>query len=133
MTLEELNRARDIKDDIRNLEWRITALKKTAENIVPVMDGLPHSTTIKSRVEKIALSIAEKEKALADLREKFADIAFDINSQINSSELTAKEKAVLSLRYAACMTFQDIWLSLETSDAQIFYLHRSALKKIFKN
>ena len=133
MTEKEMNCARELKKRIRELEWNLKALSKAAENLVPALDGLPHSKEIKSRVEKIALSIAEKETELANFREQFIKAALDLNNKIENAPLTSQEKTVLSLRYVSCMTFRDIWLNLETSDAKVFYLHRSALKKFLKN
>lgn len=132
MTKEELNGVREINKRIRDLEWRLQALRVEADNIVPVLDGLPHATQIKSRVEKLALNIAEYDSELVRLREQFVSAALDLSNKIDNAQLSSQEKAVLSLRYVSCMNFQDIWLKLDISDARIFYLHRTALKKILK-
>lgn len=133
MTEKELNSVREISRRIRDLEWRLQALRAEAGNIVPVLDGLPHATGAKSRVEKLAVHIADCYSELINLRERFINAALDLGNKIDGLPLSAQEKTVLSLRYVSCMNFQDIWLKLDTSDAHIFYLHRVALKKILKN
>ncbi|MBQ4495659.1 MAG: DUF1492 domain-containing protein [Selenomonadaceae bacterium] len=133
MTEKELNSVREISRRIRDLEWRLQTLRAEAENIVPVIDGLPHATQIKSRVEKLALNITDCDNELINLREQFVNSALELGNKIDNAKLNSQEKTVLSLRYVSCMNFQDIWLKLDTSDANIFYLHRTALKKILKN
>lgn len=133
MTEKELNSVRELKKKIRDLEWRLQALRAEADNIVPVLDGLPNPSDVKSRVEKLALKIVESDVELASLRERFINAALLLGNQIEDAPLNSQEKTVLSLRYVSCMNFQDIWLKLETNDAKIFYLHKVALKKILKD
>ena len=133
MTEKELNSVRELKEQIRAKEWRLQALKTQAENVVPVLDGLPHATEVKSRVERLALQIVTLELELPTLREQFANAAFELGAKIDAAPLDAKAKAVLSLRYVSCLNFQDIWLKLNANDAQVFYLHRKALKIFLKN
>ena len=132
MTEKELNSVRDINKRIRDIEWRLQALRAEAENITPIIDGLPHSTDVKSRVERLALNIAEGERELAALQAQFITAALELGNKIDSSPLNQQEKTVLSLRYVSCLNFQDIWLTLHVSDAQVFYLHRTAQKKFLK-
>lgn len=133
MTEEELNGARELRKKIRDIEWRILPmLKADADNLVPVLDGLPHGTDIKSRVENIAVKICDAEQELIRLREEFLKTAMDIDEKINDSDLDALEKAVLNLRYVACLNFLSIQDELQISDATTFYVHRTARRKILK-
>ena len=50
MTEKELNSVRELNKKIRDLEWRLQALRAEADNIVPVLDGLPNPSDVKSRV-----------------------------------------------------------------------------------
>ena len=133
MTEQELNKARELKIKIRDLGWRLQALRAEAESIVPVLDGLPHTSAVKSRVESLAIKITDSERELVSLREQFISAKLELGNKIDNAPLGLQEKSVLSLRYVSCMNFQDIWLKLESSDAKIFYLHRTALKKILKS
>ena len=133
MTEKELNSVRELHSRIRDFEWYLKALRASAENIVPMIDGLPHATTIQSKVEKLALKIADAERELKALQRKFVNAAVELKSKINAAKLNRQEEAVLILRYVSCMNFQDIWQTLNTSDARIFYLHRTGLKKFLKD
>lgn len=130
MTEQELNSVRELKKRIRDLESHLQSLRTAAENLTPILDGLPHSTERKSRVEKIALMIVEEERELEDLREAAADAAVTLARRIKHADLTFQEREVAMLRYVACMNFRDIEAKLHMSDARIFFLHRQAEKKI---
>jgi len=132
MTEQEMNTVRELNKKIRDLEWRLQALRAEADNIVPILDGLPHASATKSRVENLTLKILDSERELDNLREQFISAALELDNKIENTSLNQQEKTVLSLRYVSCMNFQDIWLKLGTSDAKIFYLHRAALKKFLK-
>lgn len=130
MTEHDLNRVRDLRTRIRDLERHLQALRLSAANIVPIIDGLPHSTDISRRVENLALKIVADERELDQLRGEFAAAALDLEETINRSPLNLQEKTVLLMRYVACKNFQDIWLEMKLSDARVFFLHRTAAKKI---
>ena len=132
MTKEELNSVRELKKKICELEWHLKTLRMTAKNIVPILDGLPHSTGLKSRVEKIALNIIADEQQLTNYQTRFIEAALNLSDKIGKALLNAQEKAILNLRYVSCLNFQDIWLGLNISDAKVFYVHRIAVKKILK-
>lgn len=130
MTELELNSARDLRQKIRDLEWRLDVLRADADNLVPILDGLPHGTDIKSRVENLATKILDGEQELITLCEQFGQAAFALDDKIIHSGLDALEQAVLNLRYVACLNFLDIQNRLQISDATTFYIHRTAKKKI---
>lgn len=133
MTDKDLNVVRDLRNKIRDLTSHLQALRLSAQNIVPVIDGLPHTDSVKSRVEKLALKIIEHERELSDLSRQFATSALDLTDRINrADQLNQQEKTILLMRYVACMNFQDIWIEMKLSDARTFYLHRSATKKFLK-
>ena len=130
MTEKELTCARELKTRIRALEWRLQTLREDAAQLVPILDGLPHAQTQKSRIEELAVKIIAVEEEIATLKEKFVQAAFELDEKIESSTLDALERAVINLRYVACMNFLDIQGSLQISDATVFYVHRNARKKI---
>lgn len=133
MTDKELNVVRDLRNKIRDLTSHLQALRLSAQNIVPRIDGLPHSDSVKSRVEKLALQIIEHERELSDLSRQFATSALDLTDRINrADQLNQQEKSILLMRYVACMNFQDIWIEMQISDNRAFYLHRTAVKNFLK-
>ena len=107
MTESELNVVRDMKKRIRDLERHIEDLRLAVQNITPILDGLPKSTEIKSRVETLALKIVECDRELVDLRERLP------HEQTRLAELILREVSVPALqgfavlRYVACVSFKE--------------------------
>ena len=132
MTEQELNRARELRKRICDVEWKIIKLRAGAEDLVPLLDGMPHGNEMRSRVENLAVKILTAEEELTNLRGQFVEAAVDLTEEIERAELDELEKAVLTMRYATCLNFLDIQDKLRITDATMFYVHRKALKKIFK-
>ena len=130
MTERELNKARELKERIRELERHIAALRLSAADIVPGLDGMPHGTDIKSKVEKLAARLVDEERELESIRAELCAAAIHIATQIQAADLKRKEKTVLILRYVTCMNFRDISFQLGLSDATTFRLHHDGIKKM---
>ena len=133
MTEAELMCARDLREKIRDLERRMQTLRGQAISLVPIIDGMPHAKTAKSRVEEITVKLMAVDEEIALLSDEFVRAAFELDRKIEASDLDALEKAVLNLRYVACMNFLHIQEQLKISDATTFYIHRTARKKILKS
>lgn len=129
MTEQELNSVRELKKRIHVLEKHLQALRLSAENIVPVLDGLPHSTEAKSRVEKIALMIIQDERELTALNEKIllakSELVDKILCQVDEPTL----QTLLILRYVECLSFKETARRMHFTLRHLYRLH----KKIFKN
>lgn len=132
MTEKELNSVRELNKQIRRQEQHLQALRLSAENLVPILDGLPHSNEAKSRVEKIALMIIEDERELENLRAQLDRASEDLPARIHDEVTNVQERTVLLLRYVACMRFRDIAFQLERSEARVFQIHHDVLKKILR-
>ncbi|MBQ3442229.1 MAG: hypothetical protein IJG33_03175 [Selenomonadaceae bacterium] len=129
MTEQELNSVRELKKRIHVLEKHLQALRLSAENIVPVLDGLPHSTEAKSRVEKIALMIVEDERELTALNEKIllakSELVDKILCQVDEPTL----QTLLILRYVECLSFKETARRMHFTLRHIFKLHEKILKE----
>lgn len=128
MTEKELNSVRELNKQIRRQEQHLQALRLSAENLVPILDGLPHSNEAKSRVEKIALMIIESERELDSLRAQLDRASEELPARIHDEVSDVQERTVLLLRYVACMRFRDIAFQLEMSERRVFQIHHDALK-----
>lgn len=131
MTHAELNRPRELKQQILREQCRLQTLRTSADNIALVQDGMPHNRGQNSRVEKIATFIIEIENEIAALKAEFETACVSLARKLRDEDLTAQEMSVITLRYVACMNFRDIERELDMSDARVFYTHRHALKSMF--
>ncbi len=132
MTEAELLRVREIKTLVRDLERRMQVLRGEALNIVPINDGMPRTQRQTSRVEEITVELMTLDEEIAKLCDQFVEEAAVLDRKIEASGLDALERAVLNLRYVACMNFLQIQEQLEISDSTTFHIHRTATKKILK-
>lgn len=130
MTQAELNEARELRDLMRNEERRLNAYRLAAQNLVPLLDGMPHARNCAGKPEKIALLIVESELKLIELNERYDAACDKLARKIKAEIADGTEQEILLLRYVACMNFRDIEIKLDMSDARIFYLHRNGIKKL---
>ena len=128
MTEKELNAVRELKKQIRDIERHLQALRLSAENLVPIPDGLPHSSEAKSRVEKIALMIVVDERELTSLNEEFLLAKAELLDKILRSVDEPSLQTLLVLRYVECLSFKEIARRMRFTLRHVFRLH----EKIFK-
>ena len=129
MTGEELNAVRNLQKQIRALEKNVHGLKMLAENIVPILDGLPHSTDTKSRVENIALKIVEREHELDNLREEYLHAKERLTNKI-LSELGEDPilQTLLILYYVECLSFRETARRMGYTLRHVFRLHENQME-----
>ena len=129
MTISELNAVRNLYERKRDVEWHLADLRQAAENLVPERDGMPHGTTVSSRVEGLALKIVELGKEIIALCEQMNVAAARLSDALQEL-LHGEELRIMTLRYVACKRWLEIFTELKISDARGFHIHRIALKKV---
>lgn len=126
----EVTAARILTEEIKSLERQIEMLRATAQDLVPIRDGLPKGQAQVSAVERIALKILALEENLRGLHEELDAVKIRLIEEICAAPLKEGERKVLMLRYVSCMRFRDICFELEKSNARIYQWHRAGLEKI---
>lgn len=128
MTEKELNSVRDLNRQIRRLEQHLQALRLSAENLVPILDGLPHSNEAKSRVEKIAFMIIESERALDSLRKELTLAKSELVDKILREVDAPALQTLLALRYVESLSFKETARRMRFTLRHVFRLHEKFLK-----
>ena len=128
MTLEELNSCRALKIQIGTVTNHLSGLKLSAENLVPILDGMPHSKEAKSRVERIALEIIEDECELTALRSEYELAQARLTDKILLEVSDPVIQTLLVLRYVECYSFRETARRINYSLRQVFRLHEEYLK-----
>ena len=128
MTEKELNSVRELKKRIRDVERHLQALRLSAENLVPILDGLPHSTEAKSRVEKIALMIVEHERELETLREQIILAKSELLDKVLIEIEEPTLQALAALRYVECLSYKETARRMMITLRHAFRLHEKFLK-----
>jgi len=128
MTVKELNSVRELNKQIRELERHLVALRISVENITPILDGLPHSTDVKSRVEKLALDIVDDEKQLATLREQLPHVKINLVNLIMREADNPTLQTLLILRYVACCSFKETARRMKFTLRHVYRIHEKFFK-----
>lgn len=129
MTEQELYQVRDVKKRIKDLEKKLEMLKMSAGNLVPIIDGLPHATQAKSRVERIALMIVDAERELDNLRNRLTQAKTELADKIMCEVSEPVLQTLLVLRYVECLPFKDIAHKMFFGLRYVFKLHDRILKE----
>lgn len=128
MTEQELKSVRMLHNKICDLEKHLQSLRLSAENITPIIDGLPHAKSARSRVEKIAVLITEYERELAELQKQIVDAKSSLADKIMCEVTEPTVQALLMLRYVECCTVKEIAQRLNYSVRAVFKMHAHFLK-----
>lgn len=128
MTAETLNSVRDLQKKIRNLERRVQELRISMDNIVPVLDGLPHSSEAKSRVERIALMIVDAERELEDLRGQLPKVQSTLAEVILREVDSPPLQSFLVLRYVEGLSLKETARRMRYTLRHVYRLHEKFLK-----
>lgn len=128
MTAQEINKARELCKRIRELEKELARLCLSRDNIVPVLDGMPHATDVKSKVENLALRIVENQRVLENLRVEFEAEKARLASVIMSEFDDPTAQSLLLLRYVSCLPFREIARRMRYGLRHVFKLHDRLVK-----
>lgn len=128
MTVEELNIVRELNKKIRIVENRLEELKNNAENIVPIIDGLPHAKAAQSKVEKVALRTVETERELEILRAELIQAKSALADKIMSQVSEPIYQTLLMLRYVAGLSYRETARRMRITLRHVFRLHEKFLK-----
>ena len=107
---------------------RLEDLKFLAHPSTPLLDGMPHATSIQSKVEKIAMLIVEAEQSLKRLAEQLEAQKFLLLTMLNQSHLKELPQRVLNYHYVGCQSFNAIAKLLSYSRGYIIKLHDAGLR-----
>ena len=103
-----------------------------SENIVPILDGLPHAKTAQSKVERIALKIIESEKLIEDLQVEILNAKTKLIDFILERVEEPNFQTLLVLRYVECLSFRETARRMHYCLRNIFSLHDDAKEFLHK-
>ena len=120
MTAGELNSVRNLATQIRTLEKTLHGLRMLATNLTPLLDGMPHDTTVKSRVEEVALKIIAAETELDALQKEFTQAKEQLINQILGEIDEPVLQTLLILRFVNLMTWTQITRQMNYERSWVF-------------
>lgn len=146
MTFEELNIVRTLKKQIADEVQRLEGLKDFALSITPqfsretyrdeknklqsftCLNVMPKGNSTDSRVEKIAVLIADTENKISNLQKELATESMLLTEKINAN-FTGIEHRILFGHYVNGKSFREIALTSHYTLRYIFYIHKKILKR----
>ena len=130
MTREELNEVQNIKQIIKNAENALETWRRAEALKIPTRDGLPKSKSVVSRVERLAVKIADASRRVDVYKMQLEDAISRLEQKICAEVPDVTAQTLFILRYVDGMYFRDIALTMGYSEAHIYYLHRITYEKI---
>ena len=94
-----------------------------------VSDGMPHSPSDESKVEKSSIKILEITEAINKEIERMTDARWEIGELINHIQ-NDRHRTVMSMRYISGYTFSHIADSLDISDRAVYQMHKRAINRL---
>ena len=130
MTWAELNEVRSLNRRILEKEKLIDGLKLSVTLQTSVINGMPKSRLIDSRIERLVSRITDAEKELSELKVAHQEAVKRVEGKIKAEIDDATARAIFTLRYVDGMHFRDIGFAIGYSEAHVYYLHRITGEKI---
>ena len=128
--MTELRAARELKkcaDELqKNLEeWRLLSI-----SLSRVLTGLPSMRNPESRVEKMAIKIADGERELNHLTEEYLETKRALTQKIMEEIAEPIHQTLLLMRYVECLSYRECAKRMHFSERQIFRMHEKILKRM---
>ena len=124
MTKEDLLSVKRIADEIDKKSADVSAMELLAESLTAVMDGLPKGTTLKSRVEAIALKRVMIEREIEELRGRLALAKQRLTRLILDEVQGTTLQTVLIYRYVKLETWSQIAKAMNLDRRWLFRLNQ---------
>lgn len=130
MTYAELNAVWETKLRLEREKRRLVDLKVCAVSMTPILDGMPHAPALESKVERIALLIADTEQTIKNMCQSLAQRKFELLTRLQALPLNELQQRVLSYHYVACLSFKEIAKMLNFTKEYISKLHNRGLRAL---
>lgn len=130
MTYAELNAVWETKLRLERENRRLVDLKVCAVSMTPILDGMPHAPALESKVERIALLIADTEQTIKNMCQSLAQRKFELLTRLQALPLNELQQRVLSYHYVACLRFKEIAKMLNFTKEYISKLHNRGLRAL---
>ena len=120
----------ELRKSTQNALERIEQMKAQATRTTALLDGLPHGSTMRS---KIGESVVKLHTVIAELETDYFELLALLNQfRAELETLPPREALILQMRYIDGDSFRAIAKTLSLSTPRIFDFHRRGLKKILK-
>ena len=128
MTANELYSVRNLKNKVKLLEQARASLLATAEDLASVVDDMPRSQEVKSRVEKLAIKILEIDAQLDSVREQMIQAEIELAKKIVAEVANPTLQKFAILCYVKCLSYKEIAAEMGYTRRNVYFLRCKFLK-----
>jgi hypothetical protein len=107
MTLDEISRHYKMCEQLGRYQEILDGLKAKAEPGASVITGMPHGSGVSDKVGSIAISIADMESQIAQLRQDIRTERTKIDRYISGIE-DARIRITFRLRFVDCCSWKEV-------------------------
>lgn len=107
MTLRELNRHYDLRQQLAKAQGILASLRETAGPGAQVLTGMPHATGVQDKVGDLAIEITEAEADVERLQQRICHDEPVVIAYINSIE-DFQTRMIFRLRFIRCLTWGEV-------------------------
>lgn len=133
MTESELEVCWQLKKSIRDKNDEMQRLREVLTHLTHELSDMPRAQILESRIAAITSRVLTLEEEIGELRKKLREAQIELTTQLCTTAISTPEFSVIHRRYVKCMRFRDIGFELNYSDATVFRLHKTGLRKLLKS
>lgn len=119
-----------LSQKIEECEAKLFHLQNLMNAIVPELDGMPKSPCVSSRVERLAVSIANLERKISELKTIRISCRIELIELLEKKISDANVFKVIFYRYGLLKKFNEIAADMNFSESAVFRFHKIGLKNL---
>lgn len=129
MTITELNGVRFLMSELKEAQAELERLRRTSASIVPVLNDLPHGSTVRSKVEELTLKIVKQEKRIESYQAALKLAKMGLTEWILTRRVQIPAQRVTLLLYAEGLTVREVSVKTGFTRRHVSRLAAEFLKK----
>lgn len=107
MTLKELNRYSELREDVDEAHYRVQKLREAAEPGAQVVTGMPHGSGVQDKIGDLAVEIADLETQIA-IKEAEAEAELDKLTAYIDTIRSDYVRILYRLRFVRCLSWAEV-------------------------
>ena len=125
-----LHTVRKLSEKIEMTRERLVRLRILRDAVSPELDGLPKNPSVQSRVEKLAVAMADCESELHELQAILISCRIELCEWLTDKISDGNICRVMIWRYGFLKKFSEIARELNFSESAVFRFHRLGLMQL---
>lgn len=130
MRLEELNAVRSLKMRLTEAQEGLRRTETALKSMVPIRDGLPRTTPLTSRIERLTVQRLAYLETIDGLSERLKEAAVELATLICLEVPDELGQTLLLLRYVECLSWSQVAERMSYARRHCFRLHKKIITSL---